>query len=72
MVSQPQKSLQRQPESLGFLLQTQLDAAKEMLGKQRMSSWSARFRLELTAPGTHSDELCFSCYLLPRLFPGDV
>lgn len=41
-VSQPQKSLQRQPDSLYFLLQAQLDATKEMLGKERMRRCRAR------------------------------
>lgn len=35
-VSQPQKSQQGQPDSLHFLLQAQLDATKEMLGKEEL------------------------------------
>jgi len=34
MVSQPRKSLQRQPDSLRFVLQAQLDESKEILGRE--------------------------------------
>lgn len=70
MVSEPQRRLQRQPGSLHFLPQEELDAIKNLLAKERTRQCRTRDRLELTAPGTHGNEVCSSCSLLPSCLDG--